>query len=99
LADKVEEELQSGEELQVTLADKVEEEPQVTLADKEEEEASDDEDGLEVTEVKIDGVSYWATDTTHGDIYTTDSDGEIGDHVGNFSEGRAIFFKKNNNVD
>jgi hypothetical protein len=44
---------------------------------------------LEVFEVKIRGKRYFATNTTNGDIYARDADGEVGDKIGQFVNGEA----------
>jgi len=43
---------------------------------------------LEVVEVQVGGKKYYTTHATHGDIYAMDDDGEVGDKIGQFVDGK-----------
>ena len=45
----------------------------------------------EVFEVKIRGKTYFTADAQNGEIYAVAEDGDIGDEVGRFENGKAIF--------
>jgi hypothetical protein len=56
-----------------------------------EEEEVEEEDEDEVYEIEIKGVLYFTNDKENGEIYKIDADGDPGDIVGNFKNGKAIF--------
>ena len=51
--------------------------------------ANDDEEG--VFEIEVEGVSYYTTDETNGDLYTIDVNGDPEDMVGKLIDGEAVF--------
>jgi hypothetical protein len=79
-AEEVEEEEEEEEE-----AEEVEEE------EEEAEEAEEVEEEEEVYEIEINGVLYFTNDKENGEIYKIDADGDPGDIVGNFKNGKAKF--------
>lgn len=58
----------------------------------EEEEATEEEAEIEVSEVKIKGKTYFTTDSQNGIIYACVDD-DVGDEVGVFKNGVAVFNK------
>ena len=58
-----------------------------------EEEAAEDEDEIEVSEVKIKGKTYFTTNPQNGIIYACVND-DVGDEVGVFKNGIALFTSK-----
>jgi hypothetical protein len=44
--------------------------------------------------VTIKGKAYYTTNQTNGTIYAITSDEDVGDEVGNFVNGKAVFHKK-----
>ena len=93
--EELEEEEQEEEELEEQEEEEEEEQEEEELEEQEEEEQEEleeeeeEEEALEVFSVKIRGKRYFATNTTNGDIYAMDSDGEVGDKVGQFVQGEA----------
>ena len=78
------------EEVEVTDgAEEEEEEVEVEVTDDDEEEEEEEEEELE--EVVINGKSYYTSDTDNGEIYDITDDGDIGDLVGNYKQGKTIF--------
>lgn len=74
-----------------------EEEVDEEEAGEEEADASAGEEEAEeegVYEVKIKNKSYYVTNETNGTIYTVDADGEVGDEVGKYVDGKPTFNKK-----
>jgi hypothetical protein len=60
-----------------------------------EDEADDTEEAEEeVFEIDIQGTSYYTTNQQTGKIYAISGDEEVGDEVGKFEKGTAIFYKK-----
>ena len=51
--------------------------------------ANDDEEG--VFEIEVEGVSYYTTDETNGDLYTIEVNGDPEDMVGKLIDGEAVF--------
>jgi len=51
--------------------------------------ANDEEEG--VFEIEVEGVSYYTTDETNGDLYTIDVNGDPEDMVGKLIDGEAVF--------
>jgi hypothetical protein len=64
--------------------DEVEEEEKPTVSSQEEIEE-------EVYEVTINGKTYYTTNEVNGVIYSVTSDGEIGDEVGEYKDGKPTF--------
>ena len=56
------------------------------IADEFEEEMEE-----EVFEVKIRGKTYFTADTENGEIYNITKDGDVGDEIGRFENGKAVF--------
>jgi hypothetical protein len=74
----------------------VEEEEEEEDEDEEEEEEEEEEvdasnEEVEVIETEINGKPYFTTDETSGVIYECTPDGDIGDEVGKFVGGKAVF--------
>jgi hypothetical protein len=82
---EVEEEEEEVEEEEEEVEEEEEEE-----VEEEEEEVEEEEE--EVEEVIINKLMYYTTDKNSGKIYA-DEDGEVGDHVGNFNNGKPVFYK------
>ena len=80
-----------GEEAEAE-EDEAEAEPEDTEADAEAEEAEAEEAEIEVSEVKIKGKTYFTTDAQNGIIYACVDD-DVGDEVGVFKNGVAVFNK------
>jgi hypothetical protein len=92
--EEVEEEVEEEEE-------EVEEEEQPQEDSEEEEEGasggtigSPEEEEEEVEEVLIKGKAYYTTNKLNGAIYEKTADEDIGDELGVFKDGKAIFHKK-----
>jgi len=66
----------------------VEEEEEVVEEEVVEEEEEEDEEYFEVT---IQGKKYCTPDETNGAIYSLTADGDIGEEVGRFNNGKAVF--------
>jgi hypothetical protein len=64
-------------------------EPEAESEEEEEEEEMEEE----VYEVTIEGKTYYTTNETSGVIYAVTSDGEIGDEVGSYKDGKPVFNK------
>ena len=79
----VEEEVEEEVEEVVEVEEEVEE---VVVEEEEEEE-------VEYEEVVIKGVTYCTNDAQNGQIYAVTEDGELGDMVGNFVKGKAVFLR------
>ena len=90
----LEEEDSDGSPLKSDWLEVEEEEEEVEEEEEEveEEEEEVEEEEEEVEEVIIDKVMYYTTDKNSGKIYA-DEDGEVGDHVGNFNNGKPVFYK------
>ena len=91
-AEEEEEEAEEEEEEEEAVEEEEEEEVQEEEAEEEEEAVeaeSEESDELEVFEVTIRGKKYFTTNATNGDIYAMDSDGEVGDKIGQFVNGKA----------
>ena len=61
-------------------------------AEAEEEAAAEEEEEIEVSEIKIKGVTYFTTNAQNGIIYSCVDD-DVGDEVGVFKNGVALFSK------
>jgi hypothetical protein len=83
----VEEEQEEVEEEQ----EEVEEEQEEVEEEQEEVEEEQEEETEEVFEVIIKGKTYYTTDEKNGVIYAVESSGDIGDEVGRFTAGVAVF--------
>lgn len=57
--------------------------------DDESEEVTFEEEG--VFEIEVEGVTYFTTDETNGDLYEVDENGDPGDKIGILSNGEAVF--------
>ena len=91
-ADEEEEEVEvSADEEEVEVS--AEEEEEVS-AKEEEEEVSAEEEEEEVFEIEINSKSYYTTDEQNGIIFEITEDEDIGDEVGKFKKGKAVFSKK-----
>ena len=70
-----------------------EEESEATEVETEAEKSDNDDDEYELEEVDIDGVTYCMCNE-NGKIYELTTDGDVGNRVGVFVDGEAIFLKK-----
>ena len=61
-------------------------------ASPEEEDASPEEEDEEVYEITIKDTVYFTTDEENGTIYECTIEGDVGDAVGKYDEGSAVFF-------
>ena len=68
-----------------------EEEAEEEEEEHEEEEKADAEEEVEVIEIQIKGKTYFTTNETSGVIYECLADGDIGDEVGEFKNGKPVF--------
>jgi hypothetical protein len=84
-----EEEVEEVEEEEV-----VEEEVEVEEVEEEEVVEEEEEVEVEYMEVDIKGVSYCTDDDKNGKIYTMTEEGDLGEEVGVFKNGKAIMTKK-----
>ena len=75
------------EEEKITIEE--EEEKEVLLNDVKEEELNDGEE--ELFEIQIDGKTYATDNEMNGVIYALIEDGDVGDKVGYFKDGKAFF--------
>jgi hypothetical protein len=68
------------------------EEVEVDEAEGEEEvEEVEGEEEEEVYETKINSKTYYVTNEKNGTIYSVTTDGDIGDEVGKFVDGKPVF--------
>ena len=65
----------------------------VAVPDAKKEAGPEDDDEEGVFEIEVDGVSYYTTDETNGDLYTIDVNGDPEDVVGKLIDGEAVFNK------
>jgi hypothetical protein len=79
------EEVEEVEEEEEEEVEEVEEEEVVEV----EEEVEEEEE--EVSEVVIKGKKYYTNDEQNGTIYTIGFDGDVGDEIGVFKNGKAVF--------
>jgi hypothetical protein len=94
--DEEEEVVEEGEAEPVVEEGEAEEEEVVEEGEAEEEEVveeemDEEEESESVFEVTIDGAMYYTTNTTNGDIYEADENGDPGDKVGEFVSGQPLF--------
>jgi len=85
-----EEEVEEEEEeveVEVEEVEEVEEEVEV----EEVEEVEEGEEEEEVYETKINSKTYYVTNEKNGTIYSVTTDGDIGDEVGKFVDGKPLF--------
>ena len=93
-SEEEEEAKESEKEEEVEQQEQVEEEEeQDEVEEQEQEEEEDEDEEEEVIEVTINSKTYYTTDNKNGEIYADDN-GEVGDKVGQFKNGVAVFFKK-----
>ena len=52
------------------------------------------EEEEEVFEIDIKGTSYYTTNQQSGKIYAIGEEEDVGDEIGNFVKGVAVFYKK-----
>jgi hypothetical protein len=85
--EEVEEEEEEEEEEEV----EVEEEEEEVEVEEEEEVEEVEEEEEEVYEIKIKSKTYYVTNEKNGTIYSVTSDGDIGDEVGKYVDGKPVF--------
>ena len=88
LMEEFEQEEEEEEEEEETEEVEVEEEEEET-----EEVEVEEEEEEEVYEVIINNKSYYTTNEIKGYIYAIEADEEIGDKIGEFKDGKPVFFK------
>lgn len=89
VAEEVEEDAEDAEEVE----EEEEEEEEVEDADASvAEEDAGEEEG--VYEVKIKNKTYYVTNETNGTIYAVEADGEVGEEVGKYVDGKAMLTVK-----
>lgn len=93
-------ETEDQEEAEDEEAEEEAEEEEVEEEDEEEEVEEDveaeDQDAVEeeeVYEIKIKNKTYYTTNEKNGTIYSVDKDGDIGDEVGQYVDGKPVFKK------
>ena len=86
-----EEEVEVDETEEEVEVDETEEEVEVDEEAEETEEQEEEEEG--VYEVEIKGKRYYTTNDVNGTIYAVLDDDDIGDEVGKFVDGKALFAK------
>ena len=89
--EEVEVEVEETEEEEEVEVEDTEEEEEVEVEVEETEEQEEEEEG--VYEVEIKGKRYYTTNDVNGTIYAVLDDDDIGDEVGKFVDGKAIFAK------
>ena len=104
VAEEVEEDAEDAEEVEEEEEEEEEvEEEEVEEEEEEEEEVEDadasvaEEDAGEeegVYEVKIKNKTYYVTNETNGTIYAVEADGEVGEEVGKYVDGKAMLTVK-----
>jgi hypothetical protein len=93
--------LEEEEEEEAALEEDEEEEEEAVLEEEEEEAALEEaketteletiEEESEVFEIVIKGKTYYTNDDKNGTIYACDSNCDVGDEIGQFKNGKAIF--------
>ena len=92
--EEAEEESKEESEEEVEDAEEELEETEEEVEDEVEDEAEDNAEAEEeVYEIKINGKQYFTTNEKNGVIYAMDFDGEVGDEIGKYVAGVAIFSK------
>jgi hypothetical protein len=94
-ADEAEEDAEDAEEAadeEEAVEEAVDEEEEAAEEEEEEPAAAEEEAEIEVSEVKIKGKTYFTTDPQNGIIYSCVDD-DVGDEVGVFKNGVAVFNK------
>ena len=71
-----------------------EEEQEEEEQQEEQEEEEQEKEEEEVFEVVLSGTTYYTNDLTHGTLYAVDPNGDPGDEVGRFVQGKAQFTSK-----
>jgi len=92
--ESLEEEEEEAAEEQLVQPEEEEEEEEEEQEEEVEEPVQPQEEEVEVVEVEIKGKMYFTTNETSGIIYKCLSDGDIGDEIGKFVNGKPVFNKK-----
>jgi hypothetical protein len=71
--------------------DEEEKDEEVEEEKDEESEEEEEEEDEEVEEITIKGTDYYTNDLSSGNIYSILEDGDVGDKIGQFKEGKAFF--------
>ena len=79
------------EEVEVEVEVEEEEEQEEEEEEEEGEEEQVEEEEEEVYEIKIKSKTYYVTNEKNGTIYSVTSDGDIGDEVGKYVDGKPVF--------
>ena len=82
------------EEEQAGQGQEAEEEEKQSEADTKMDVQEEAEEEEEVFEIDIKGTSYYTTNQQSGKIYAIGEDEDVGDEIGNFVNGVAVFYKK-----
>jgi hypothetical protein len=97
--DEEEEEVLEEEQVEEEEQEEEEEEEQEEQEEEEQEEQEEvleeeqEEEESEVYEITIKNKKYYTTNETNGVIYFSDKNGDVGDEVGQFKNGKATFTK------
>ena len=59
--------------------------------EEEDDEVEEEDDEEEVIEIEIDNKIYFTTNEINGKIFSQDLDGDVGEQVGNYKNGKPIF--------
>ena len=89
--DEEEEEEDSGTQPQEDEEEEEEEEEEDSGSQPQEDEEEDEEEEEEVFEINIDDTVYYTTNEKNGDIYSCTIDGDVGEAVGHFENGKPLF--------
>ena len=90
-AEDAEEEVEE-EEVDASAVSEADAEEEVEEEEADEEVEEEEEEG--VYEVKIKNKTYYVTNETNGTIYAVEADGEVGEEVGKYVDGKAIITVK-----
>jgi len=85
------EEESEEEEVEEEKDEEVEEEKDEEVEEEKDEESEEEEEDEEVEEITIKGTDYYTNDLSSGNIYSILEDGDVGDKIGQFKEGKAFF--------
>ena len=86
----LEEEEEEDEEESVALDEEEEEEEEEEESVALVEAVLEEEEESEVYEISIKGITYYTTDELNGIIYEVDDNGDVGNEIGSFKNGKAI---------
>ena len=93
--DEENEKAEEGEDHPLQGEEEDDEQPEEEQQEENEEEEEEEEQEVEVVEVDIKGKMYFTTNETSGIIYECLADGDVGDEIGKFVNGKPVFNTKN----